>query len=202
MGDDRAASRGVRLLNELARDSMREAGRITGRALDIGGLRFAAGDRVVVRLNAPDLDVQNGTRGTAVTVDRARHAITIALPDGSRLRLPSRYIHPGTPRGTPAVEHGYALTAHLVQGMTADCAFILGSETRVPRMGLHSVVARARAHALLRRAARDLRRAPHRGAGRRRPFRRALQTPRPQRGAAPGARRAAGTPRGSACGRR
>ncbi len=36
--------------------------------------------------------------------------------------LPPRYVHSRTPNSTPAIEHGYVLTAHLAHGMTVDRA--------------------------------------------------------------------------------
>ncbi len=119
----------VRQLNELARDSLVREGQITGAAIEVAGGSFARGDRVVLRLNAPDLGVENGTRGTVIDVDPEAQALTLELPDGTRRTLPSRYVNLPTRRGGAAIEHGYALTAHLAQGMTTDRAFVLGSET-------------------------------------------------------------------------
>ena len=119
----------VRHLNELARQALETTGQITGPALEVAGQRFAAGDRVVLRLNAPELGVENGTRGVIHTVDVEGQALTVTLLDGSSRRLPSRYVHLPTRRGGASVQHGYALTAHLAQGMTTDRAFVLGSET-------------------------------------------------------------------------
>lgn len=119
----------VRLLNVLARQRLVDAGNVEGSALDIGGQPFARGDRVVLRRNDRRLDVQNGTRAAVVGADPAVNTLTIELQDGSRRLLPSRYLHLRTRRGGASVEHGYALTAHLAQGMTTDRAFVLGSET-------------------------------------------------------------------------
>lgn len=55
--------------------------------------------------------------------------MTVGLANGEQRRLPSRYLHLRTRRGYPALEHGYAMTAHLAQGMTTDRTFVLGSET-------------------------------------------------------------------------
>lgn len=117
------------MLNQLARQQLAAAGLISGPTLSLKGAEFAAGDRVVLRQNALDLDVQNGTRGVVLAVDADRQRMTIGLTDGSHRHLPSRYLNLSTKRGTPSVEHGYALTAHLAQGMTVDRAFVLGSET-------------------------------------------------------------------------
>lgn len=119
----------VRLLNELARQQLGEGGAIAGPSLDIAGHAYAAGDRVVLRLNAPRLGVENGTRGTVIHVDPQAQALTVALTDGSKRKLPSRYVNLRTVRGDASIEHGYALTAHVAQGMTTDRTFVLGSET-------------------------------------------------------------------------
>jgi hypothetical protein len=119
----------VRLLNDLARQRLAEAGRIAGPSLEVAGGVFAAGDRVVLRANSPGLGVENGTRGTVVGVDPEAQSLTISLTDGSRRELPSRYVNLPRQRGGASIEHGYALTAHLAQGMTTDRTFVLGSET-------------------------------------------------------------------------
>jgi hypothetical protein len=105
------------------------AGRIGPEGIDIGGQEFAIGDRILLRRNDLGLRLQNGLRGEIVGIDNRTEALTLLVADGTTRALPSRYIHSRTRAGTPAVEHGYALTAHLAQGMTTDRAFVLGSET-------------------------------------------------------------------------
>ena len=119
----------VRHLNALARAELMSAGRVLPDAIEIGGRTFAVGDHVLLRRNDLGLDVQNGQRGVIAGVDAATGALTLLVADGERRVLPSRYVHSRTRAGTPAIEHGYALTAHLAQGMTVDRAFVLGSET-------------------------------------------------------------------------
>jgi hypothetical protein len=119
----------VARLNELARASLLEMGRVGGEELAVGRRGFARGDRVVLRRNAPRLGVENGTRGEITHVDTDAHVLTLRLADGGTRRLPSTYLQVPTDRGGAAVEHGYALTAHLAQGMTTDRVFVLGSET-------------------------------------------------------------------------
>lgn len=116
-------------LNRIARAARGDRDELTGPEIAIGGARFAAGDLVVLRLNDQRLGVQNGTRARVISVDDEAQSMTVALPDGEQTRLPSRYLHLRTRRGYPAIEHGYAMTAHLAQGMTTDRAFVLGSET-------------------------------------------------------------------------
>lgn len=119
----------VRRLNALARGELMRTGRVSPEGIQIDERTFAVGDRVLLRRNDRGLDVQNGLRGVVAGIDRATGALTLLLPDGTRRVLPSRYVHSRTRAGTPAVEHGYALTAHLAQGITVDRAFVLGSET-------------------------------------------------------------------------
>jgi conjugative relaxase-like TrwC/TraI family protein len=119
----------VRHLNELARAALSDLGGLKGPTLTVDDQAFAVGDLVVLRRNDRPLSVQNGTRGRVVEVDPDAMAMTIALPDGSTRALPSRYLLLRSRSGVPAVQHGYALTAHLAQGMTSDRTFVLGSET-------------------------------------------------------------------------
>ena len=119
----------VRHLNELARLALSDLGRLDGPALTVGDQAFAVGDLVVLRRNDLVLDVQNGTRGRVLEVDAQAFVMTIALPDGSTRVLPSRYLNVRSRSGLSAIQHGYAMTAHLAQGMTTDRTFVLGSET-------------------------------------------------------------------------
>ena len=116
-------------LNRLARETLMQVGRVERGGMDVQGRTFAPGDRVVLRRNDRCLCVENGTRGTVLAVDAASGDMTIALSDGTRRSLPSAYLERRTEHGGASVEHGYALTAHLAQGMTTDRAFVFGSES-------------------------------------------------------------------------
>jgi conjugative relaxase-like TrwC/TraI family protein len=119
----------VRHLNDLAREILAQRGHLAGESMTVSDQAFAAGDLVVLRRNDTRLDVQNGTRGRVVEVDADSAVMTIALADGTSRELPSRYLNLKSRSGVPAVQHGYAMTAHLAQGMTTDRTFVLGSET-------------------------------------------------------------------------
>ena len=119
----------VRHLNTLAREAMRIRGEVAGQALTVHGRPFAVGDRVILRRNDRALRVENGTRARVTGIDPQAMVMTIQLSNGSTRDLPSRYLLLQSPAGVPAVEHGYAMTAHLAQGMTTDRTFVLGSET-------------------------------------------------------------------------
>ena len=118
----------VRHLNTLAREAMRVRGEVAAEALTVDGHPFSVGDRVVLRRNDRSLRVENGTRARVTRINPQAMLMTIQLSDGSTRDLPSRYLLLRSPAGVPAVEHGYAMTAHLAQGMTTDRTFVLGSE--------------------------------------------------------------------------
>ena len=112
----------VRELNARARQRMRSAGRL-GADVDLEIGRFAAGDRVVLRRNDRRLGVSNGDVGHVLdcTVDLG---MTVRVRGGDVL-LPPSYLA-GTPTRR-SVEHAYAITGHVAQGMTVDHAHVLGS---------------------------------------------------------------------------
>lgn len=116
-------------LNAAARHRLLEQGLLKGPALDVRGRAFAAGDRVVLRANDRRLGVANGSRGVLTDVDLDAGVMRLEMMDGSQRELPSWYVQQRTRAGGSTVEHAYALTAHLAQGMTTDRAFVLGSET-------------------------------------------------------------------------
>jgi conjugative relaxase-like TrwC/TraI family protein len=109
-------------LNTRARILMREAGRL-GPDIEFAGGTFACGDWVVLRRNERRLGVANGDVGVLVGVDAERG---LAVQIGGRLaRLPSSYI--GAASRRPTIQHAYAITGHVAQGLTLDRAFVLGS---------------------------------------------------------------------------
>jgi len=115
-------------LNERARALRVGAGEVSGPTLRLPTGEFAVGDRVVTTRNRRSLGVVNGSRGTLVAVDERQRTMTVHLdgrrPDepGRVSVLPTEYLQAGHLR------HGYAITGHKAQGMTADRAFVLGDE--------------------------------------------------------------------------
>ncbi len=104
-------------LNGRAHALMRPPARSATEEVTVAGAAFSAGDRVVVRRNDSALGVVNGDRGVVVAVDRARDGSTSRLARG-QVSLPREYLERPTRHGRPALMHGYAITAHLAQGMT------------------------------------------------------------------------------------
>jgi conjugative relaxase-like TrwC/TraI family protein len=118
----------VRELNERARVLRVAAGEMTGPTLALSTGEFAVGDRVVTTRNRRSLGVVNGSRGTVVAVDEHQCTVAVQLDPGRRDEparmtiLSAEYLDAGH------LSHGYAITGHKAQGMTADRAFVLGDE--------------------------------------------------------------------------
>jgi conjugative relaxase-like TrwC/TraI family protein len=112
----------VEYLNEVAREFMRDAGRLGRDEFQHGGRRFAVGDAVILGRNAPRLGVANGTRGTVEGFDLATGSITIKTTDGKVATLPRSYIEDrgrlGKRPDLPSITWGYAVTGHREQGDT------------------------------------------------------------------------------------
>ena len=116
--------RDVAELNARARGAMRALGALSGEELEASGLRFAVGDRTVVRRNDPRLDVRNGDRGTVAAIDVAAGTLTLRIGDRDRV-LPREFLERRTSAGDPSLQHGYAITAYVAQGLTCNNAFVL-----------------------------------------------------------------------------
>jgi conjugative relaxase-like TrwC/TraI family protein len=116
----------VRELNHLARERMRQAGRLHNHELLIDERAFAVGDRIVTRTNAPRLSVVNGSRGTIAAIHQD-HSIAVRLDGGDHVFLPAEYVT-GWRDHTPNVDHGYAITANGIQGGTVQRSYVLASE--------------------------------------------------------------------------
>ncbi len=116
----------VRALNKLARATMAE--RLDGPTLVVDGEPFQAGDHVMTLRNNRRLDVRNGERGFVQTINVGRRSMTVQMTDRV-VELPSTYLEAGH------VTHGYAMTVHKAQGVTADRAFVLSTDVLYREMG-------------------------------------------------------------------
>ena len=113
--------RDVSDLNERARAHMRAAGALGCNEIVAADRAFAIGDHIVTATNDRILAVANGERGRVSAVDGATRSVRVRL--GNReIELPARYLDAGS------LDHGYAMTAHRLQGATVDRAHVLGSD--------------------------------------------------------------------------
>jgi conjugative relaxase-like TrwC/TraI family protein len=115
----------VRELNARARVRLDSEGRLGEDRLLLGWGEFAVGDRVICKRNDPRLGIANGDRGEVSQIRSVAGEFDIRFDDGRTVPLDRRFIHAGD---EPSVVHGYACTAHVLQGATTDRAFVLGSE--------------------------------------------------------------------------
>ena len=114
-------------LNGRAHALMRAAGALGAEEVTIGRAAFSTGDRVVVRRNDRALGVVNGDRGVVVRVDASQGRVDLELA-GRTVSLDRAYLERPTRHGRPALMHGYAITAHLAQGLTCRETFILATD--------------------------------------------------------------------------
>jgi ATP-dependent exoDNAse (exonuclease V) alpha subunit len=130
----------VHELNQRARTRLHESGRLHGQDLviavsDYAERRFAVGDLVVARRNDYRLGLINGLRGLVTSID-AGLGMTIRF-GCSTVRVPLGYIRAG------GLDHGYALTVHQAQGVTADRAYVAGGDALYREAG-YVALSRAR----------------------------------------------------------
>jgi ATP-dependent exoDNAse (exonuclease V) alpha subunit len=114
----------VRDLNTRAREHMRAAGRLGEHEIQLPGGEFAVGDHVLVKRNDLRLGVVNGDRGHVTAIDSQRRQLTLNL-GGEQVTLGPGYLEDRTIHGDPTLQHGYALTVHVAQGLTVDRCFVL-----------------------------------------------------------------------------
>jgi hypothetical protein len=106
----------VDMLNQLARTRMESENLLAGPAFETRtGMRFQAGDRIVVRTNwYAHADLRNGQTGTITHVDPDSGQLSFRRDDDRvEVVLPKQYVD-------QSVDYGYAQTIHTAQGHTYD----------------------------------------------------------------------------------
>ena len=136
-------TRDVANLNERAREILAADGRLGTEALSVGGQPFAVGDRVVTRINTPQ--VSNRERWEVVAVDAAKRRLDLRnLGDRAKgVTLERRYLDKATASGEPAIQHAYALTTYSTESKTFDSAFAL-LDSGISREDFTVAISRAR----------------------------------------------------------
>ena len=121
---------------------MRAAGRLHGPELQLPGGDFAAGDLVVIKRNDHQHGVTNGDRGTITHVDLDHQRLTVRI-DNRQVELDRGFLLDTARQGGPTLQHGYALTCHVAQGLTADSAFLL-ADTGLSKELAYTALSRGR----------------------------------------------------------
>jgi conjugative relaxase-like TrwC/TraI family protein len=117
-------------LNVRAQAYARDAGRLGEQALELGGVRYSEGDRVIcLRNRERDIGVLNGQRGTVTALEPGSFSLRVDIDGHGERVLPASYIEDGH------LTLGYAMTVHKSQGMTADRTYVLGSEDQYRELG-------------------------------------------------------------------
>lgn len=108
-------------LNHRARQRLVATDQIGRDRLIAAGRAFAVGDEILATRNDYRLGVLNGTRATITSIDRSG---TIHARRGfNEYEIPRSYVDAGH------LTHGYAMTFHKAQGLTATETFVLADET-------------------------------------------------------------------------
>jgi hypothetical protein len=136
-------TRDVAELNERAREELVAEGRVKAEALTVAGQEFAAGDRVITRINTAE--VSNRERWEVIAVDRGAQQMELARIGGDErtVALGSDYLGRRTPNDEPAIQHAYALTTYATESKTFDSAFAL-LDSGISREDFLVAVSRAR----------------------------------------------------------
>jgi conjugative relaxase-like TrwC/TraI family protein len=116
-------TRDVADLNARARELLTADGTLGRETVRVGEQDFAIGDRVVTRVNTPQ--ISNRERWDVVAVDQAQQYLFLRQigGEGRSVRLDRRYFDKVTKSGEPAVQHAYALTTYTTQSKTFDSTF-------------------------------------------------------------------------------
>jgi conjugative relaxase-like TrwC/TraI family protein len=117
----------VRELNALARERMKVADRLGDEEIEVGGVRFAAGDQVITRINDQRQSIYNRERWRVEEVDaESQRLVLVGIDTRGRVCVDSDYLGRLRERdGGPAIEHAYAATTYQAQGATVDTAFVM-----------------------------------------------------------------------------
>ena len=136
-------SRDVAELNRKAREVLAAERGVGEGALTVAGHQFALGERLITRINTPE--VSNRERWAVIVVDQARQSVELQRVGGDerRVTLDRDYLDRRTPSGEPAIQHAYALTTYATESKTFESAFAL-LDAAISREEFLVAVSRAR----------------------------------------------------------
>jgi conjugative relaxase-like TrwC/TraI family protein len=135
--------RDVADLNERAREVMATEGRLGNQSVTVAEQEFAVGDRVITRVNSPQ--VSNRERWEVTGVDASEQHLMLQRIGGDEraIVVGPRYLERRTDSGEPSIQHAYALTTYATQSKTFDSAFSL-LDSGIAREDFLVAVSRAR----------------------------------------------------------
>jgi hypothetical protein len=132
-------------LNARARATMREHSRLGEVEIEIGDACFAAGDRIITRVNDHANQIYNRERWRIAEVDAEQRRVVLEGIDHERtVELDAAYLARTNPNSNaPAIEHGYAATTYCAQGATVDRAFV-AADPSMDKQELYVAASRSR----------------------------------------------------------
>jgi conjugative relaxase-like TrwC/TraI family protein len=118
-------ARDVSALNQRARRLLATEHEPDAPRLPLGDQEIAVGATVITRVNSSQ--VSNRERWRVIGADPTRLSLDLERIGGDqrRVRLDRSYLESQTPRGEPAIQHGFALTAYAAEAKTFDSALVL-----------------------------------------------------------------------------
>jgi conjugative relaxase-like TrwC/TraI family protein len=135
--------RDVADLNERAREILATDGLLGEMSIALGGQEFAAGDRVITRVNSPRVSNRERWQVTEVDPEQGQLMLRRIGGDERSLVLGPRYLQRRTENGEPAIQHAYALTTYATQSKTFDTSFAL-LDSGIAREDFVVAISRAR----------------------------------------------------------
>jgi conjugative relaxase-like TrwC/TraI family protein len=117
----------VAKLNAIAREALRQEGRLGAAEVEVGEARFAAGDQVITRVNDQAAAIYNRERWQVAEVDAERGSVVLRGVDQARtVEVDADYLARTNPyNDAPALQHAYAVTTYSAQGSTVDRAYVM-----------------------------------------------------------------------------
>jgi conjugative relaxase-like TrwC/TraI family protein len=114
--------RDVADLNEGARSLLAENGHLGKASVEVGGQQFAVGDRVMTRVNTPD--VSNRERWEVAGIDVSEQHLLLHRIGGAErtVVVGPGYLQKRTDNGEPSIQHANAMTTYAMQSRTVDSA--------------------------------------------------------------------------------
>jgi conjugative relaxase-like TrwC/TraI family protein len=114
--------RDVADLNEAARRLLADNGFLGEASVEVGGQQFAVGDRVMTRVNTPE--VSNRERWEVAGVDASEQHLLLHRIGGNEraVVVGPGYLQKRTDSGEPSIQHANAATTYAMQSRTVDSA--------------------------------------------------------------------------------